>query len=84
MDDHVSLRRSANGLRTAIDRLQAVAAGIDAEDGPLSRPRMELRSAAQVAMLVARAALANERSVGCHYRVDAPGADVPSVPDEAA
>jgi aspartate oxidase len=45
---------------------------------------MELRSAAQVAMLVARAALANERSVGCHYRVDAPGADVPSVPDEAA
>jgi len=84
MDDHVSLRRSADGLRTAIDRLQAVAAGIDGEDRPLSRSRMELRSAAHVALLVARAALANERSVGCHYRLDAPGADVSSVADGAA
>jgi len=84
MDDHVSLRRSAEGLRTAIDRLESVAAGIDAEGGPLPRSQTELRSAATVALRIARSALANERSVGCHYRVDAPGADVASGSDEPA
>jgi L-aspartate oxidase len=43
-----------------------------------SRSLYELRAAAVVSLLVARAAAENEQSVGCHYLVDeaeAPTAD---------
>jgi L-aspartate oxidase len=72
MDVHVSLRRRQDGLREAVDTLQAIKADVEANDEPFSRPLAELRSAATVGLLVARAALENETSVGCHYRVDAP------------
>jgi L-aspartate oxidase len=76
MDTHVSLRRSAEGLRHALDTLRAVKQGMEAETGPLPRPAAELRSAATVGTLIAEAALANETSVGCHYRLDASPSEV--------
>jgi len=78
LDAHVGLRRTADGLRTAVDRLKTLATRIGAEQDPDARSGMELRSALTVARLVARSALANEGSVGCHYRVDASDADVAS------
>jgi L-aspartate oxidase len=68
MDTYVGLRRTPDGLRTAIGDLQELKAEVDAHAGP-EAPRAvhELRSACAVAVLVAEAAAANETSVGCHY-----------------
>jgi len=82
MDTHVSLRRTAAGLQTAVDALRAVKADVEADDGPFTRSLVELRSAATVGLRVARAALENEPSVGCHYRVDTSVADGASLVDD--
>jgi len=68
MDTYVGLRRTPDGLRTAIGDLQELKAEVDAHADP-EAPRAvhELRSACAVAVLVAEAAAANETSVGCHY-----------------
>lgn len=66
MDAHVSLRRSADGLRQALDTIRSVTP--DAALAP--RAAAELQSACTVGRLIAEAALANEHSVGCHYRLD--------------
>lgn len=71
MDAHVSLRRDAPGLRRATDVLQSLKADIVEEPTPLSRPVAELQSITTVGLLIAEGALNNERSVGCHYRIDA-------------
>ena len=72
MDDYVALRRSEEGLRRAVEALRTVKKEVEARPAPLARPLAELRSAATVGLDIARAALRNERSVGCHYRVDTP------------
>lgn len=72
MDRHVSLRRHADGLQTAIAVLKDVKSEFGTPDVvPSSRAEVELRSACTVGLLVARAALENETSVGCHFRTDA-------------
>jgi len=71
MDEHVSLRRTRNGLQQACDTLRALKKEVEDEiAAPPSRPGGELRSACAVSLLIARAARANETSVGCHYRAD--------------
>ncbi|PSQ96898.1 MAG: aspartate oxidase [Bacteroidetes bacterium SW_9_63_38] len=76
MDAHVSLRRSADGLRQALDTLRSVKQAVQARARPLPRSAAELRSAVTVGALIAEAALANETSVGCHYRTDIPASEV--------
>jgi L-aspartate oxidase len=76
MDAHVSLRRSAEGLRHALDALRTVKQDVDGRGRPLPRPAAELRSAATVGICIAEAALANETSVGCHYRLDVSTSEV--------
>ncbi|MEF8940565.1 MAG: FAD-dependent oxidoreductase [Salinivenus sp.] len=78
MDEHVGLRRSAEGLRQAVEALRAVQAEVEARPAPLARPLAELRSAAAVGRRIARAALDNEHSVGCHYRTDMPAVEAPA------
>jgi L-aspartate oxidase len=70
MDAHVSLRRDEAGLRRAVDTLRDLTQAVAALPTPLARPLAELRSAGTVGLRIAEAALANEQSVGCHYRVD--------------
>ncbi len=72
MDTHVSLRRSAEGLHAAAATIREVKAEIESDvSAPMPRPASELRSACTVGLGIAEAALANEQSVGCHYRTDA-------------
>jgi L-aspartate oxidase len=78
MDTHVGLRRSATGLRTAVETLRAVKREADGAPPVLPRARAELRSAATVGLLIAEAALANDTSVGCHYRVDTAASEAPA------
>ncbi len=74
MDVHVGLRRSRTGLVRACAELRDVKETVDETiSQPPSRSGAELQSVCTVALLIARAALANETSVGCHYRVDADG-----------
>jgi len=70
MDAHVSLRRSADGLRQALDTIRSVTPDT-APHAPAPRAAAELQSACAVGRLIAEAALANDHSVGCHYRLDA-------------
>ncbi len=71
MDAHVSLRRDAPGLQRATEVLADLKDEVAAEPRPLSRPVAELQSITTVGLLIAEAALANDTSVGCHYRIDA-------------
>ncbi len=74
MDDFVGLRRTPAGLRRACTALQELKEEVEAHaDSFGSRPIHELRSACTVALLIAKAAAANETSVGCHFVVDAEG-----------
>jgi L-aspartate oxidase len=83
MDEHVHLRRRAEGLQTACRALRALRAEVESTIGtPPARPAAELRAAVTVALLVARAARDNTTSVGCHSRVDAP--DAPSTASASA
>ncbi len=73
MWQHVGVVRDATGLQQAIERLAARQQEVEAlyrkyrPDDTL----IGLRNAVQVALLVARAALENPTSCGCHYRADA-------------
>jgi len=76
MDEHVGLRRTEVGLQRACAALRDLERDVEEEVAtPSSRPGGELRSACTVSLLIARAARANETSVGCHYRADADEAD---------
>ena len=69
MAEHVGLRRTAAGLRTASTELKTLKREVEETcHDPVSRAGAEVRAACTVGVLVAQAALANERSVGCHYR----------------
>lgn len=74
MDTHVGLRRTPEGLRTAVSTLHELQDEADAavRDHGRSRRLSELRSACLVARHIAHAAAANETSVGCHYVADTP------------
>jgi L-aspartate oxidase len=79
MDEHVGLRRTRAGLEQACEDLQALEEEVEQTiEQPPARPAAELRSACTVGLLVARAALANETSVGCHYRTETGDAAVAS------
>lgn len=72
MDEHLHLRRSRAGLQRACSALRELKNEVyERMSQPPSRVGAELRSACTVGLLVAQAARANERSVGCHYRLDA-------------
>ena len=77
MDEHVGLRRSTEGLRQALAVLRDLEAEVEAcAHAEAPRAVHELRSASAVAVLIAEAALGNDTSVGCHYRMseaEAPG-----------
>lgn len=73
MDAFVGLRRTADGLRRAETVLQDLKTMVEAKDVSIpARSLSELKSACTVGLLIVRAALDNEHSVGCHYRIDAP------------
>jgi len=70
MDEHVGLRRSSEGLRRALTVLRDLNADAEAyAHAEAPRAVHELRSASTVAVLIAEAALGNDTSVGCHYRM---------------
>lgn len=66
--DRCGIVRCADGLRQAIAGLES--SGRDS--GVLTRERAETRNLHQVALLIARCALAREESRGAHYRTDFP------------
>jgi L-aspartate oxidase len=65
MWDEAGLVRTADGLRRALERLEAIA-------HELPEGLSEVGNLATVARLVARAALARSESRGAHYRADCP------------
>ena len=79
MDEQVGIERTADGLARAQAVLRRLKGEVDAYARTrTSRSLYELRSAAIVSLLIARAASENDESVGCHYLVDeadAPTAD---------
>ena len=79
MDEQVGIERTPDGLKRAQAVLRRLKGEVDAYARTrTSRSLYELRSAAIVSLLIARAASENEQSVGCHYlveEVDAPAAD---------
>jgi L-aspartate oxidase len=84
MDEHVGLRRTRAGLARACEDLQALNEKVEHTiEPPPARPAAELRSACTVSLLVAEAALANQASVGCHYRVEAGDASAAVADGEA-
>jgi L-aspartate oxidase len=68
MAEKVGLVRTADGLRQALDRIEALVAA-------LSPGEEETANLATVARLVATAALARPESRGAHFRADHPEAD---------
>jgi L-aspartate oxidase len=79
IDEQVGIERTPDGLTRAQAVLRRLKGEVDAYARTrTSRSLYELRSAAVVSLLVARAASENGESVGCHYLVeetDAPAAD---------
>ncbi|ELZ40236.1 L-aspartate oxidase [Halorubrum tebenquichense] len=72
MDDCVGIERDADDLNRALGVLRRLKGEVDAYVRTrTSRSLYELRNATVTALLVTRQALANERSVGTHYRTDA-------------
>jgi L-aspartate oxidase len=72
MGEQVGLERDADGLARATTVLRRLKGEVDAYTRTrTSRALYELRNAAVTALLVARAAADNDRSVGTHYRTDA-------------
>lgn len=73
MWDNVGILREAKGLQAAIDRLQEI---LESMSGALqTREGFQVANLAQVALLVARAALERAESRGGHYRSDFPERD---------
>jgi len=84
MSEHVGLRRDPTELGRAQAALRRLKGEVDAYVRTrTARSLFELRNASVVALLVAKAAAANEESVGCHYRVDAAGDETAAGPPEA-
>jgi L-aspartate oxidase len=76
MEEHVGLERAPEGLQRATAVLRRLKGEVDAYVRTrTSRSLYELRNASVTALLVARAAAANEQSVGCHYLTSADDAD---------
>jgi L-aspartate oxidase len=78
MDEQVGIERTPDGLKRSQAVLRRLKGEVDAYARTrTSRSLYELRSAAIVSLLIARAASENEQSVGCHYLADteAPMAD---------
>ena len=69
MWNHVGIMRSAESLKRAIEKLQAIA---PRASHPTSRRAWEAQSLSTTGLLVARSALAREESRGAHYRTDFP------------
>lgn len=71
MGEQVGLRRESDGLARAAAVLRRLKGEVDAYVRTrTARDLYELRHASVTALLIARAAAENERSVGCHYLVD--------------
>jgi L-aspartate oxidase len=71
MDEQVGIERTQEGLQRAQSVLRRLKGEVDAYTRTrTSRSLYELRSAAIVSLLVARAAAANDQSIGCHYLVE--------------
>jgi L-aspartate oxidase len=69
MWNDVGIVRSAEGLKRAIEKLQALAPGAA---HPTNRRAWEAQSLSTTGLLVAQSALAREESRGAHYRTDFP------------
>jgi len=70
MDEYVGLERDPEDLQRAMSVLRRLKGEVDAYVRTrTSRSLYELRSAAVVALLVARQAAENDESVGCHHLV---------------
>jgi L-aspartate oxidase len=72
MWNYVGLERAGKRLRRARQILRELESEIEAfyEDSRLTDELIGLRNGVFVARMVARSALANRKSRGCHYRVD--------------
>ena len=71
MDENVGIERTPEGLHRARSVLRRLKGEVDAYARTrTSRSLYELRSAAVVALLVARAAADNDEAIGCHYLAD--------------
>jgi len=81
MDECAGIERDADDLNRALGVLRRLKGEVDAYVRTrTSRSLYELRNACVTALLVTRQALANEESVGTHYRTDEAG---PADPDPA-
>jgi L-aspartate oxidase len=72
MWNHVGVLRNGKELKAAVDELRAMKI---TNNGKENREAHELRNLHELALLVARAALAREESRGSHYRGDFPYRD---------
>ena len=76
MDEYAGIERSPSDLGRAGGVLRRLKGEIDAYTRTrTSRSLYELRSACVTALLITRAAAANDRSRGCHHLVEEPTAD---------
>jgi L-aspartate oxidase len=66
--EHCGIARCGDGLRQAIQELERE----PLESGELTPAAAEARNLSQVALLIARSALAREESRGAHFRTDFP------------
>ncbi|MCL9812811.1 L-aspartate oxidase [Natranaeroarchaeum aerophilus] len=83
MGEHVGLRRESEGLARAAAVLRRLKGEVDAYVRTrTARDLYELRHASVTALLIARAAAENERSVGCHYLVDEPTESAATLADD--
>jgi len=81
MDEQVGIKRTPDGLRRAQALLRRLKGEVDAYARTrTSRSLYELRSAAVVSLLIARAAAKNDESIGCHYLVEEVSTE-PAVPE---
>jgi len=72
MWEHVGLIRCEEGLTIADHRLSGMREEIENlyKNAQVNKTLIELRNGAECALLVARAALRNKESKGCHYRIN--------------
>jgi L-aspartate oxidase len=76
MWDHVGLMRDAHGLSSAVARLEAWLAQVEAAYAADPEVALgELRNLLQASWLIAKAAHWREESRGCHFRLDHPEAN---------
>lgn len=74
--ENVGIRRSAEGLKTAVDVLDGVAADVaDLFLGAVLDPYLTAHNAVLVGQSIARSALLRQESRGAHFRADFPDID---------